>query len=506
MKLNKTLIILSLLLIFCISLGTVSATEDISVNDIDNGVATVESSINLDDGINAVNEGEIRNSSEIADEINTATGTYNIEYDYKIDKTWVIDGDNLIIEGKNHTIYGEGKLAFRINGKNVIIKNLNFINFSVFYGLGGAIYWNGVSGSVITCNFTNCSSSNGGSGGAIYWNSNGGSVSACNFDSCSSYRGGAICWGGEMGGAIGSVSACNFTNCSANGGSGGAIYWAGATGSVSGCSFEDCFANNGGAIYIEGSLKIYNCTCTPVDGDNKAPIYNDGTILSDVVITTIDGESKNVAYGDKVNITANVTASGIRVAGGILTLAIGNDFPKLSSNDEGLYSTSYTIEFYGVRTVYANYDGSTGKQSVISGELVSKLSPNLTVDSVFTTKGSSVDLIAHLNSNATGFVVFYVDDVEIGISRVINSIAKYTYTPTKVGEFTIKAVYEGDDKYFASNATSELTVDDNDNYFPTDNNSKINAVNNAIGNMENTGNPLVVLLIALISLPLIRRK
>ena len=51
MKINKTLIIL-LLLIFCISLGAVSATEDISVNDIDNNVATVESSVNVNDEIN----------------------------------------------------------------------------------------------------------------------------------------------------------------------------------------------------------------------------------------------------------------------------------------------------------------------------------------------------------------------------------------------------------------------------------------------------------------------
>lgn len=41
MNINKTLIILSLLLIFCISLGAVSATEAISVNNINNDFFTL---------------------------------------------------------------------------------------------------------------------------------------------------------------------------------------------------------------------------------------------------------------------------------------------------------------------------------------------------------------------------------------------------------------------------------------------------------------------------------
>ena len=163
MKINKTLIILSLLLIFCITLGTVSATEDIMVNDTatDDSVATVESSP-INEEINTVGDGEIHNSSEIYSEINLAIDTYYIEYDYQIDQTWDIFVD-IIIDGQGHTIYGNWKQAFNIEGTGITIRNFNFVNCSV-NDKGGAIYFvgNGVSGgSVSSCSFVNCSDNNG---------------------------------------------------------------------------------------------------------------------------------------------------------------------------------------------------------------------------------------------------------------------------------------------------------------------------------------------------------
>ena len=222
MKINKTLIILSLLLIFCISLGAVSAADntDMSVNDINNGdVATVESSVNVNDEISTVSEeGQINKSSEIYDDIKNATGTYNITEDYQIDTTWEIPNDNVIIEGNNHTIYGNGNQAFYISGNNVTIKNLNFVNCSATsgFGDGSAIYfWSG--GSVSGCCFVNCSATSGlGCGGVIYFGS-GGSVSGCSFVGCSARKGGAI-YSND-----GIVENCSFVGCSAD--SGGAIFF-----------------------------------------------------------------------------------------------------------------------------------------------------------------------------------------------------------------------------------------------------------------------------------------
>ena len=203
MKMNKTLIILSLLLVFCISLGAVSATEDISVNDIDNNVATVESSV-MNEEINAVGDGEILNSSENKD-IEQASSFYRMEYDYQIDKTWEITKSNVVIDGQGHTIYGNGKQAFNIWGNSVTIKNLNFVNCSAS-GDGGAIYFMSWGYSyVINCSFVNCSASD--DGGAIYF-SGSGFVENCSFVNCSaSDDAGAINMGS------GFVRDCSFVRC-----------------------------------------------------------------------------------------------------------------------------------------------------------------------------------------------------------------------------------------------------------------------------------------------------
>ena len=252
MKINKTLIILSLLLIFCISLGAVSAADsaDMSVNDINNDdIATVESSVNVDEEISTVSEeGQINKSSEIYDEIKSATGTYNITTDYQIGQTWEIPNANVIIEGNNHTIYGNGNQAFKITGNNVTIQNLNFVNCSATSGYGGAIYFSDSSsiGNVSGCSFVNCSTGDSGYGVIYFWGD--GSVGNCSFVNCSSYHGGAIYFLGD-----GNVSGCSFVNCSSY--DGGAIFFAEGSGSsrgfVSGCSFVNCSSRNkGGAIYF----------------------------------------------------------------------------------------------------------------------------------------------------------------------------------------------------------------------------------------------------------------
>ena len=71
--------------------------------------------------------------------------SYYITTDYQIDQTWEITNNNVIIEGNNHTIYGNGNQSFDITGNNVTIQNLNFVNCNSS-GSGGAIYFSG-SGS-----------------------------------------------------------------------------------------------------------------------------------------------------------------------------------------------------------------------------------------------------------------------------------------------------------------------------------------------------------------------
>ena len=114
-------------------------------------------------------------------------------------------------------------------------------------------------------------------------------------------------------------------------------------------------------------------------------------------------------------------------------------------------------ESYKIVVVY-NGDNKYDSSNAYANFTVIKANSDLVVESTSVEVCSPVVLTAYLASDATGFVTFYVNGAKVGVSEVEDGIASCTYTPTKVGQYTIKAVYDGDDKYFASNATGDLVV------------------------------------------------
>ena len=605
MKINKTLIIISLFLVFCISLGTVSATDNNSIKDIQeisildsvivenvNEVSAVDGGRN-NNQINSLSEGE-GSYAELDQAIKNAGDKLilNKSYKYSNEKQYEngieINKDNFILEGNGFTIDGANLTrAFNVKGANVIIENLNFINCKSDFGgaiywtgnggvvsgcnftdcnatEGGAIYWAGADGSVSGCNFTDCNAANGGGaincysvdgsvsgcnftdcsagyGGAINWYAFNGSVSGCSFTNCSaSQAGGAIYWAVPIDDNVGacnfancsfvdsSVSGCNFTDCSAikNGGAiiwfgdngsvgdcsftncnanrtGGAIDWNNGTeGSVSGCSFVDCSAGYGGAIYINSeSLSISNCTSTP---SVKAPIYNDGTILSDVIITTLNGDVKNVNYGETINLTGTVTTCGMSIAGQELSFKVNGNQINAESDDYGIYSTSYTVDFVGDKNVDATYEGSTGPETVNNGKLISsKVDVIVTVDNVRGKVGDKVKFTAKVNdiygNPVQGGVVIFGFNGKEYKANVINGVASIEVVLPKAGTYSATAYYDGDENHNNNYGIFAVDVINGSNPNP-------NPTNKSGIPMEHTGNPLIVLLITLITLPILRRK
>ena len=310
----------------------------------------------------------------------------------------IVIGNNVVIDGAGHTIDGFNLArVFDVHGSNVTIKNINFINANS--SSGGAICWAGANGSVSDCSFVDCSSYNldGGAifwafkgnngsvmncifvncsvknqnGGAIGWHANNGVVSGCNFINCSADIGGSIYWNAANNGV---VSGCNFTNSNAN--LGGAIYlFSCDIFNVKDCSFINSTASNGNAIYIisDTYLNITDSTCIPVSGDDIAAIYVDDRcyILSDVVITTLNGKDKVVMYEHPFNITATVSTSNMSVAGGIVNLTVNNTVLE-ASDVNGVYSAEYLVDFYGTKVVSATYLNGKGNQEVIKYNLISK--------------------------------------------------------------------------------------------------------------------------------------
>ena len=468
-------------------------------------------------------------------------------------RIFVVNSNDVTLKNINF-INGDAEIGSAIywDGDNGRITDCKFINCIGFNS--GAIYWGGDNGAVIGCEFINCSCDAGLSdGGAIFWMSGENAmVKDCNFTNCYAHSGGAIYFyevsnfnidacnfkdniAGDkisMGGAIyirgaglnGTIKECNFTNCYASGyiSSGGAICWekgsdtyiescnfincsatdcAGAISwwcsycSIKDCNFTNCFAPNYGSaidVYCDvygtnyTHINISNCNNVPVAGDFKPPIYNCGIILSEVVITTIDENIKNVKYGETVDLTGTVTASGIPIAGRILILNVNGKEIYADSDDYGIFSASYTVDFVGEMDVDATYEGSTGPETVNMGKLISsKVDVIVTVDDVKGKAGDKVKLIAKVNdiygNPVQGGVVIFGFNGKEYKANVENGIATVEVVLPKAGNYSATAYYVADD-----------------------NNKSV--VANKINTMENCGNPLVVLLIALISLPIIRRR
>lgn len=480
----KFLMVLVILLAGCICIGSAFATNvtdisDVSVSDV---TITDEVEIVYDDSIqnNAEftslqsNEGNfIDLKQKIYNAIDGDTILLDKNYKYLesddmlegviINKTLTIDGQGNTIDGSNLA------RVFNVSANNVIIKNINFIDCSAIKE-GGVIYWFGVDGSVSGCNFTDCSAE---FGGAIEWY--------------------------EI--ANGSVSGCNFTDCSAIWG--GAIDWDDSPdGSVSGCSFVDCSASFGGAIYInQESLSISNCTSTP---SVKAPIYNEGTILSDVMITTLNGDVKSVNYGETINLTGTVTACGLSVAGQELSFKVNGKEINAKSDDYGIYSTSYTVDFVGDKNVDATYEGSTGPETVNNGKLISsKVDVIVTVDNVKGKVGDKVKFTAKVhdiygNPVQGGVVIFGFNGKEYK-ANVMNGVATIEVVLSKAGTYSATAYYEGDENHNDDYVIFAVDVINGSNPNP-------NPINKSGIPMEHTGNLLIVLLIALITLPILKRK
>ena len=460
MKFNKSLIIVSVL-IFCIGLSAVSAVDS---SDISNSVDTDQEGITE---IVTLASGTTHYSSEIAKSIANAKGTYNINYDYKIDTTLNIVNPNVIIEGNHHTIYGEGKQAFRINANDVTIQNLNFVNCKAF--MGGAIYFDFVKGNVCGCSFTDCSAEK--AGGAIL----------------------------SEGDKLLSVVDCTFTNCKGTNKldyypSGGAICC--GSGSVTGCTFKDCTASGGGAIYmISGSVE--NCSFSGGSAGTN-PTYGGGSAIFSWAEASVIGCTFN-----------NCKSSGYGIVRARYGTVNYNIFEGNSGN--AIYFESRdsrnnaNFNFFGFQCNVSSFPGGLVSGCTVDSWIVLKLTcGGNSYKLLFTTNTGNT-----LNHSLPDYAVRLTDNNNINKEVIV----KNNKWSDKIPEFDNAYVcayskvtgnlldFIGSKPAVIPEDPSNTTGNDSDI-----NKTEVNTSNNQSVPMENTGIPFIALLIALIGLPFIRRK
>jgi len=152
-----------------------------------------------------------------------------------------------------HNSAGSGAGGLFFETPNGVVINSRFVDNEA--PLGGALYWNGVSGSISNSNFTHNTATD--KGGAIYTSQRATTtITTSKFENNSANYGGAIYFDNTANSAI---SICLFYNNSAVY-DGGAIYCAGTFFSVVNSNFtKDSAENNGGAIYLDVGAYVYNC-------------------------------------------------------------------------------------------------------------------------------------------------------------------------------------------------------------------------------------------------------
>ena len=200
---------------------------------------------------------------------------------------------------------------------------------------GGAIYWDGLTGTIDNVTFIGTYSTQ--NGGAVYWNAADGTMTLTNFtDAHSGSNGGAIYWLGDNG----KVNDANFTNTYAL--NGGAIYWTGNNGTVSKSRFNStkstgtANSNGGGAIYWKSS----NGNITESNFTNTSASSNGGAIL-------LDSNAQTLANISIDNSKASKDGGAIYLSSGAANANLTNIdiFNTTASNGGGLYVNAIDVEF-----------------------------------------------------------------------------------------------------------------------------------------------------------------
>ena len=371
--------------------------------------------------------------TELNNTINSGiSNTIELEKDYKYDATVDsgytdriginITKNNLIIDGKGHTIDGNKKaLIFQIVGNNITLKNIKFTNGYGFRG-GAVSFTNSENINIKNCTFT--SSRAGWDGGGIYFSkSNNIEIIDSSFSNNYAYRsnGGALAFDGgnyaeiknsqfisntadNLGGAVYSninvnIEDSNFTQNTAVNRFGGAVN---INGNIKNCIFEKNKATGssggGGAISISNEGTIDSCTFKENSGREGGAVRGWGVITNSQFIRNT-GTSKGASvYG------------GISVTNSTFYAKAGDTLESIY-----LYSSSSVIsdcKFYDTGVENALYSGNaTIENSVFFNANIVNTRSNL---------------ILHNNLMVNG----YIDNHAKILSKVYFIVPNYAQLPT----------------------------------------------------------------------------
>ena len=367
---NK-LAILTLLILFIVSISCVSAEDSNSVSVLSDSNSDVYVSPTGNDN----NVGDVNNPFAT---INKAIDS-NVSNIHLSEGKFIGTGNNgLTIENKSITIIGAGadKTIIDLNGtqfmdikstSSVVLTNLTIINGYGEYG--GAIYGSG-NLTIQNCNFKNNSAT---AGGAIYF----GTTANLNIYS-STFEDNVVT---DSGGAVFSYSYVGIYDSTfiRNKGTG--------------------TSSTGGSIYINGN-------------SNKYSVLN-RNIFKDTSVAR-QGGAIHLSYGNVTNCifeNASTTATGSSNGGGAI---YGSSF-NLKNNT----MTNCVAKSGNGNYIFA-FSGFNGVVTILEGKTIDITS------STFSLNATATDDMGHPIHG--GFYTFYLDDIKIGSASSVNGFITGTFS------------------------------------------------------------------------------
>ena len=399
---------------------------------------------------------------------NTATGTYS-----QGGAIWMsfASVENCNFTNNQATRYGGAIWMY-----SATVSNCNFTGNTATgtYSQGGAVYFYSDC-DVRNCNFTdNQATGYGSKGGAVYFEGTG-TVSNCNFTD--NKANGTYSYGGAIRMYSGTVSNCNFTGNKATGSSscGGAISM--NSGTVSNCNFTDNEATeSGGAVYFSSNGTVTNCNFA----DNQASHYGgaigfngEGNVINCNFTNNSASESGGaVDFSSNGTVTncnfTNNSASGVGGAIFFYSDSKGNvtkcNFINCSAElGKAIYANSNTL----ISSCNFETQGSERLSELVMGGIISnctvngkkeKTATNMTIITEDITYGENATITVTMTTDGT--VTVNINNQNIGL-EITNGTGQITIPNLNVGEYIVKASFEGNSDYESANATTTLTVKSN---------------------------------------------
>ena len=253
-----------------------------------------------------------------------------------------------------------------------------------------------------------------------------------------------------------------------------------ATGSVEvviGNITQSANIKNGKASVSIGNLNAGQYTATiQYNGDNK---YESAKTTASFNVTKheskVDISVDNIEIGKDAVVTVSVTSG----ATGNVTVVINGKSQVVELKDSKATVTieNLTAEDYKIEATY-NGDAKYLTSSAVYTFNVNKLPSSITVSAGDIKVGEDAVIVASITSGATGNVTFTVGDKTETV-WIKDGKATLTVKGLVSGDYTVSAVYNGDDKYLSSSNSTSFKVSKISGYDIKVNVSEVNEGENA---------------------------